>query len=76
MTVTSSTFLKEQALSLIEKVIKQSVAEGVFVSIRAGEETLSRFSENQITQNVSSNRFNLSITVTLAKRVQLHPQQI
>jgi len=68
MTVTSSTFLKEQALSLIEKVIKQSVAEGVFVSISAGEETLSRFSENQITQNVSSNRFNLSITSYFGKK--------
>ncbi len=62
MIVTSSTFLKEQARSLIEKAIKQSQAEGVFVSISAGEETLSRFSENQISQNVSSNRFNLSIT--------------
>ncbi len=68
MIVTSSTFLKEQARSLIEKVIKQSQAEGVFVSIGAGEETLSRFSENQITQNVSSNRFNLSITSYFGKK--------
>nr|MBA3923418.1 TldD/PmbA family protein [Nostocaceae cyanobacterium] len=68
MIVTSSTFLKEQARSLIEKAIKQSQAEGVFVSISAGEETLSRFSENQISQNVSSNRFNLSITSYFGKK--------
>jgi predicted Zn-dependent protease len=69
MIVTPSTFLNEdQALSLIEKVIKQSAAEEVFVSISAGEESLSRFSENQISQNISSNRFNLAIASYFGKK--------
>jgi predicted Zn-dependent protease len=63
MRATASTLLSEdQALSLVEKVIKQSEAEGVFVSLSTGEEALSRFSENQTSQNISKNRFNLTIT--------------
>lgn len=53
---------EDQALSLIEKAIKQSQAEGVFVSLSTGEESLSRFSENQTSQNISNTRFNLVIT--------------
>ena len=53
---------EDQALSLIEKVIKQSEAEGVFISLSTGEEALSRFSSNQISQNISSTQFNLTIT--------------
>ncbi len=63
MIAAASTLLSEdQALSLVEKVIKQSEAEGVFVSLRTGEESLSRFSENQISQNISKTQFNLTIT--------------
>lgn len=62
MIATAPTILGEdQALSLIEKVIKQSEAEGVFVSLSAGEESLSRFSENQISQNISKTEFKLTI---------------
>ncbi len=53
---------EDQALSLVEKVINQSEAEGVFVSLSTGEEALSRYSENQISQNISKTRFNLTIT--------------
>ena len=53
---------EDQALSLVEKVIKQSEAEGVFVSLSNGEEALSRFSENQISQNISKTQFNLTVT--------------
>ncbi|MBV9387791.1 MAG: TldD/PmbA family protein [Chroococcidiopsidaceae cyanobacterium CP_BM_ER_R8_30] len=53
---------EDQLLSLVEKVIKQSEAEGVFVSLSTGEEALSRYSENQISQNISQTRFNLTIT--------------
>ncbi len=59
---------EDQALSLVEKVIKQSEAEGVFVSLSSGEEALSRFSENQISQNISRNRFNLNITSYFGKK--------
>jgi predicted Zn-dependent protease len=64
MTLTTvSTFITEdEALSLIESAIEQSEAEGVFVSLNASESALSRFSENQISQNISKNRFNMSVT--------------
>ncbi|MBD1897056.1 metallopeptidase TldD-related protein [Coleofasciculus sp. FACHB-129] len=53
---------KDRAISLLEEVIKQSEAEEVFVSLSTGEESLSRFSENQISQNISSTQFKLTIT--------------
>ncbi|MBW4648998.1 MAG: TldD/PmbA family protein [Kastovskya adunca ATA6-11-RM4] len=53
---------QDQALSLIESVINQSEAEGVFVRVGAEESALSRFSENQISQNVSQSEFSLTIT--------------
>ena len=59
---------EDQALSLIDKVIKHSEAEGVFVSLSTGEESLSRFSENQISQNISRSRLSLSITSYFGKR--------
>ncbi|NES87704.1 MAG: TldD/PmbA family protein, partial [Moorea sp. SIO2B7] len=70
MTLATATTLlsQDEALSLVESVIKQSEAEGVFVSVNASESSLSRFSENQITQNISKNRFNLRITSYFGKR--------
>jgi len=66
---TAPTLLSEdQALSIVEKVIKQSEAEGVFVSLSTGEESLSRYSENQMTQNISRTRLNLSVTSYFGKR--------
>ncbi|MBW4543189.1 MAG: TldD/PmbA family protein [Symplocastrum torsivum CPER-KK1] len=59
---------EDQALSLVDKVIQQSEAEGVFVSLSTGEEALSRFSENQISQNISRSRLSLSITSYFGKR--------
>lgn len=60
---TAPTLLSEdQVLSIVENVIKQSEAEGVFVSLTTGEESLSRYSENQMTQNISRTRLNLSVT--------------
>ena len=59
---------EDQALSLVDKVIQQSEAEGVFVSLSTGEESLSRFSENQISQNISRSRLSLSITSYFGKR--------
>jgi predicted Zn-dependent protease len=59
---------KDEALDLVEKVIQQSEAEGVFVSLSASESALSRFSENQMTQNLSRNKFSLSITSYFGKR--------
>jgi predicted Zn-dependent protease len=59
---------REEALSLIDSVITRSQAEGVFVSLSSDESALSRFSENQISQNVSKNRFRLTLTSYFGKR--------
>lgn len=59
---------EDQALSLVENIIKQSEAEGVFVSLTTGEESLSRYSENQMTQNISRTRLNLSVTSYFGKK--------
>jgi predicted Zn-dependent protease len=58
----ASTLTKDQALSLVEEALKHSKAEGAFVSISAGEESLARYSSNQITQNLSRTRFTLTVT--------------
>ena len=66
---TAPTLLSEdESLSLVESAIKQSEAEGVFVSLKKSESALSRFSENQISQNITQNRFNLTITSYFGKR--------
>ncbi|HHP7229964.1 MAG TPA: TldD/PmbA family protein [Xenococcaceae cyanobacterium] len=58
----------EAALDLIEFALAQSQAEGIFVSLSSSESALSRFSENQISQNVHKNRFNLTLTSYFGKR--------
>ncbi len=58
----------EEALDIIDSAIKQSQAEGVFVSLSSSESALSRFSENQISQNIHKNRFNLTITSYFGQR--------
>lgn len=80
---TAPTLLSEdEALSLVESAIKQSQAEGIFVSLSTGEEFLSRFSENQISQNISKNYFTLSFTSYFGKRrasastTELEPEAI
>jgi len=60
---TLNTFLTQsEALSLIDFAIAKSQADGIFVSISASENALSRFSENQISQNVSKKTFSLTVT--------------
>lgn len=80
---TAPTLLSEdQALDLIESVIQQSEAEGVFVSLSANESALSRFSENQMTQNLSRTKFSLNITSYFGQRsasastTELEPEAI
>ena len=70
MTPTAAPILlsEDEALSFIDSVIQQSQAEEIFVSFAASESTLSRFSENQISQNISRNRFQLTITCYFGKR--------
>ncbi|MEM7593701.1 MAG: TldD/PmbA family protein [Cyanobacteria bacterium P01_A01_bin.83] len=66
---TVNTFItKESALDLIDFAIAQSQADGVFISISASETALSRFSENQISQNVRKNTFSLTVTSYFGKR--------
>ncbi|MGV2827258.1 TldD/PmbA family protein [Myxosarcina sp. GI1(2024)] len=70
MTIATATTLisEEEAQTLIESAIADSEAEGVFVSLSASEAALSRFSENQISQNIRKNKFNLTITSYFGKR--------
>ena len=66
---TLNTFLTQsEALSLIEFAIAKSQADGIFVSISASENALSRFSENQISQNVSKKTFSLTVTSYFGQR--------
>lgn len=66
---TLNSFLtKEEALALIDLAIAQSQADGVFISLSASETALSRFSENQISQNVRKNTFSLTVTSYFGKR--------
>ncbi|UFP95239.1 TldD/PmbA family protein [Gloeobacter morelensis] len=59
---------EEQALELIEQVIARSEAEGVFVALASGEEALSRFCGNQMSQNVNQERCSISITSSFGSR--------
>jgi len=52
----------EEALDIIESIVANSQSDGVFVNLNAMESALSRFSGNQMTQNLSKNRFSFSIT--------------
>lgn len=62
-TVIKPNILSEaEALSLVETAIKKSEAEGIFVSLNNNESSLSRYSENQISQNISKTKFQLNIT--------------
>ena len=66
---TSFTMLSsKEALSLIDFAIAASAADGVFISLSACETALSRFSENQISQNVRKNTFSLTVTSYYGKR--------
>ncbi len=77
-----TTLNPQSALSLIESIIKQSQAEGVFVTLRQNESTLSRFSENQISQNLSKNNFKVTVTsyfgqqTASASTTELEPEAI
>ena len=59
---------ESEALSLIDFAIAESQADGVFISLSASETALSRFSENQISQNVRKNTFSLTVTSYFGKR--------
>ena len=63
-----SSIAQSEALALIEFAIAKSQADGVFVSLSTSETALSRFSENQISQNVRKNTFNLTVTSYFGKR--------
>ena len=69
MTATLNSFLSQsEALELIDLAIAESEADGVFVSLSLCETALSRFSENQISQNVRKNTFQLTVTSYFGKR--------
>lgn len=69
MLATLDTFITPaEAETLIEFAIAQSEADGIFVSLSASETALSRFSENQIGQNVRKKTFSLRVTSYFGKR--------
>ena len=68
LATTNNLSSKAEALSLIDLAIAESQADGVFVSLSQSETALSRFSENQISQNVRKNTFQLTVTSYFGKR--------
>ena len=65
---TLDTLTPSQAIDLIDLAIAESQADGVFISLSQSETALSRFSENQISQNVRKNTFKLTVTSYFGKR--------
>ena len=61
-TLSSNLTTEEEAFSIIDFIVKNSEAEEVSIAINGSKSSLSRFSENQISQNISKNRFNIKIT--------------
>ena len=59
---------QSEALALIDFAIATSQADGIFISINTSETALSRFSENQISQNVRKRTFSLTVTSYFGKR--------
>jgi predicted Zn-dependent protease len=59
---TDKVITEASALEIIENAIAESQAEEVFISLNSSESVLSRFSENQISQNIHKNKFNLTMT--------------
>ncbi|GGA24686.1 TldD/PmbA family protein [Okeania sp. KiyG1] len=53
---------EDEALSLLETTVKKSEAEGIVVTLNNDESSLSRYSENQISQNITKTKFELNIT--------------
>ena len=68
LAISNSSISKKEALALIDFAIAASQADGVFVSINTSETALSRFSENQISQNVRKHTFSLTVTSYFGKR--------
>lgn len=62
LTINSQLITAQESDHLINFILKNSQAEDVFININSRESSLSRFSENQICQNLNQNRFNLTIT--------------
>lgn len=58
----------EQALELLEGIIAQSQADGITVTLKARDKALSRFSENQLTQNMETNKLSVTITSYYGQR--------
>jgi predicted Zn-dependent protease len=50
------------ALEIIANTIQRSQSEAISICLNSSESALSRFSENQISQNIHKNKFNLTIT--------------
>ena len=61
-TTTEQLISQKDALTIIDEAIANSEAEGVSINLSSSEAILSRFSENQITQNIHKNKFTLSVT--------------
>jgi predicted Zn-dependent protease len=63
MIVSTDRIINEaSALEIIENAIAKSQSEAIEICLYSSESVLSRFSENQISQNIHKNKFNLTIT--------------
>ena len=62
LTITEQLISQEAALTIVDEAIANSEAEGVSIYLSSSEAVLSRFSENQISQNIHKNKFTLSVT--------------
>lgn len=61
-------FNSDQLLTLLDDILKQAQAEGTTIRLSSEESGLTRFSENQITQNLLRNSFKLNITSHYGKK--------
>lgn len=68
LTTLNCSLSSSEALTLIDFALAQSKATEMFVSLSSSESALSRFSENQISQNVRKHTFNLTVTSYFGKR--------
>lgn len=82
LTTAEQLISQEDALTIVDEAIANSEADGVFINLSSSEAVLSRFSENQISQNIHKNKFTLNVTSyygrqsASASTSELDPQSI
>lgn len=67
-TIADNQLTLDGALDLANRILSQSQADGAFVSLVEQRSALSRFSENQIAQNLNRDRFRFNVTSYFGRR--------